>query len=63
MLYEDWFQLNLYIPMSLNEENFRRANKRDAILNEKFFFRTNIFDAGEPKIQEMTTHEIFFGAP
>jgi hypothetical protein len=32
--------------MSMNEENFRRANKRDAILKEKFFFRTNIFDAG-----------------
>jgi glutamate--cysteine ligase catalytic subunit len=63
MLYEDWFKLNLYIPMSLNEINFRRANKKDALLKEKFYFRTNIFDQGKPIIQEMTAHEIFFGAP
>lgn len=63
MLYEDWFNLNLYIPMSMNEENFRRANKKDAILNEKFYFRTNIFDKGKPEIQELTAHQIFFGAP
>ena len=45
---------NLYIPLDKVEENFKRANKKDAILNEKFYFRTNIFDDGPPIIEELT---------
>jgi glutamate--cysteine ligase catalytic subunit len=36
------FDLNLYIPMSKVDENMRRAQKRDALVNEKFFFRRDI---------------------
>jgi glutamate--cysteine ligase catalytic subunit len=48
LLYEDWFRLNFYIPMSLLEENFKRSRKKDAILNERFYFRTNLVDDGPP---------------
>jgi len=30
-------------------------------MKEKFYFRTNIFDKGEPVIEELTLHEILFG--
>jgi len=33
------FDLNLYIPMSKVDENMRKAHQRDAILQEKFYFR------------------------
>jgi glutamate--cysteine ligase catalytic subunit len=38
--------VNLYIPMSLVLENFDRAHTKNAVLKEKFYFRTNIFDSG-----------------
>jgi glutamate--cysteine ligase catalytic subunit len=53
--------LNLYIPISKLRENFERAHKRDALRKEKFFFRTNIHDNGEPVIAELTVFEILFG--
>ena len=62
MLYEEWFNLNFYIPMDKVEENFRRATKVDAVTKEKFYFRTNIFDSGPPVIEELTLDEIFFGS-
>jgi glutamate--cysteine ligase catalytic subunit len=43
---EEISKLNLYIPISKLDENFRRAQKRNALLTEKFYFRTNIYDAG-----------------
>lgn len=46
--------LNFYIPISKVEENFNRAHQRNAITEQKFFFRTNIRDCGEPNIKEMT---------
>lgn len=30
-------------------------------MKEKFYFRTNLLDKGEPIIKELTIHEIFFG--
>ncbi len=36
------YDVNFIIPISLCDENMERAHKRDAILNEKFFFRKNI---------------------
>lgn len=61
MLYEDWFTLNMYIPMSLVQENFQRSRKKNALLTEKFYFRTNLHDNGKPEVAEMTIYEIFFG--
>lgn len=42
--------LNFYIPITKLRENFDRAHKRDALRTEKFYFRTNIFEEGEPII-------------
>ena len=36
------FGYNLLVPISKVDENMKRAQKMDAILKEKFFFRTNI---------------------
>ena len=33
---------NLLVPISKIDENMKRAQKMDAIVKEKFFFRTNI---------------------
>lgn len=44
LLYEQWFNINFYIPMDKVDENFKRAAKPNAILTQKFYFRTNILD-------------------
>mmetsp|Transcript_10386 Transcript_10386/g.19087 ORF Transcript_10386/g.19087 Transcript_10386/m.19087 type:complete len:966 (+) Transcript_10386:169-3066(+) len=36
------YDLHLYIPLSLVEENMVRAQQRDAVLNQKFWFRKDI---------------------
>lgn len=43
------------------DENFKRANLMGAATQQKFFFRTNIFDDGEPVITELTLRELFEG--
>ena len=35
------FNLSLYIPLTLVDSNMSRAQKRDSVLNEVFYFRTN----------------------
>ena len=42
------YHLNLVIPLSRVDENLKRGHAADAILNEKFFFRTNIFTDDSP---------------
>lgn len=37
------FGLDFYIPVSKVEEGMQRAHKRDAVLNQKFWFRKNVF--------------------
>lgn len=37
------FGLNFYIPISKVDENMKKAHKRGAVLNEKFYFRKNVF--------------------
>lgn len=37
------FDLNFYIPIVKTDENMETAHKRDAVLNEKFYFRKNPF--------------------
>ena len=54
--------INLYMPMSLVEKNFDIAETNDAIKKERFYFRTNILDKGEPIIKLLTMDEIFFGS-
>lgn len=36
------FDLNLYIPISQVDANMERAHKRDAVTEEKFFFRSHL---------------------
>jgi glutamate--cysteine ligase catalytic subunit len=37
------FDVNFYIPISRVSENMETAHRRDAVLNEKFWFRKNVF--------------------
>jgi hypothetical protein len=37
-----FFDLNLYIPLSLVDENFKTAHKNDAARKDKFFFRNKV---------------------
>ena len=37
------FDVNFYIPIQRVSENMETAHRRDAVLNEKFWFRKNIF--------------------
>ena len=54
-------EINFYMPMSKVTENFRRANLINAAVEQKFFFRINLFEAGHPQLEELTIHEIFTG--
>ena len=42
--------INLYIPITLLRENFKRAHQRKALLGQKFYFRTNFEGEEEPII-------------
>ncbi|KAG0441621.1 Glutamate--cysteine ligase [Dictyocoela muelleri] len=63
------YNLNFYIPISLVDENFRRANifnrspsefkSKLGSDNQKFFYRRNILDDGPAIIAEGTIDEIF----
>lgn len=53
--------LSFYLPLSLVEENFRRANLRGAAVNQKFFFRVNVSESGPAKVRELYIREIFEG--
>jgi hypothetical protein len=35
------FDVDFIIPITLSDENMKRAHYRDAILNEKFWFNVN----------------------
>lgn len=66
---------NFYIPMSLVEENMKRAQVKDAVLNQKFFFRKQTFEglkdpedsqrlvpkADDVQVVELTLDEIING--
>lgn len=59
------FKLNTLIPISKVDVNLERAQKRDACLNQKFYFRRNIHDDSsdsEPEIVEMSVNEIVNGS-
>ena len=59
------FKLNMLIPISKVDVNLERAQKRDACLYEKFYFRRNIHDNNndsEPEMIEMSVNEIVTGS-
>ncbi|XP_066931865.1 glutamate--cysteine ligase catalytic subunit-like [Clytia hemisphaerica] len=56
------YELNLAIPMSKVEKNMERASKRNALQEEKFFFRINLGpEETEAECKEMTMNEIING--
>lgn len=55
-------KLDFYIPMSLNDENMRRAACLNSILNQRFWFRRDIRAATKDRtISEFSLHQILFG--
>jgi glutamate--cysteine ligase catalytic subunit len=57
------FKLDMLIPISKVDENLQRAQKRDACLREKFYFRKNIYDSTqESEIIEMSVNEVVNGS-
>lgn len=55
------FDLHLAVPISKVDENMKRAQKRDACLDEKFYFKKNLFDPSDVTCEEMTMNEIVNG--
>jgi glutamate--cysteine ligase catalytic subunit len=54
---------NFYIPISKLDENMERAQKRDAILTEKFWFRKSVEKDSPDEWLELTIDEILHGKP
>jgi glutamate--cysteine ligase catalytic subunit len=56
-------ELNFYIPISKVDENMKIAHKRNAIINEKFYFRKNLKGkkSDELQLELMTINEIMNG--
>ena len=48
--------VNFLMPISLVDINMERAHKRDAILNEKFWFNTRCYDPSQPA-SDLLKHE------
>ncbi|KAF2858232.1 GCS-domain-containing protein [Piedraia hortae CBS 480.64] len=63
------FDLNFYVPIARTTENMSRAHARDAVLQERFFFRKTPFASGpfelavEDEYEAMTVDEIINGMP
>lgn len=57
------YNLKTTIPISLVDENMQTAQKKDAVLNEKFHFRTNWYnqDISQAKIEKLTVNQIVNG--
>ncbi|XP_026191737.1 glutamate--cysteine ligase catalytic subunit [Cyclospora cayetanensis] len=55
-------QVELYIPISLNDINMQRAAKLNSILNQRFWFRRDIrANANDLSYAEFSLHSILFG--
>ena len=48
--------VNFLLPITMADENLKRAHKRDAILKEKFWFNVNCFDPAHP-LSELDKHD------
>ena len=61
------YKLNFLIPISKVDENMKRAHRKDAVLREKFWFRSDFLCDGSPCVDaeqeysELTINEIFNG--
>jgi glutamate--cysteine ligase catalytic subunit len=55
------FKLNFLIPISKVDENMQKAQKRNACLEEKFWFKKNIMDKDCEEWELMTINEIING--
>jgi len=55
------FNLNFYIPMTKLQENFESAQKRNAVLTEKFWFRKDFSYRSEDEYVQLTIHEFLMG--
>lgn len=61
------YKLNFLIPISKVDENMCRAQRRDAVRTEKFWFRSDFLSDGSPCVDaeteytELTINEIFNG--
>ena len=53
------FKLNFYVPMSKVEENMKRAEARDAVNSQKFYFRKSVVpeDEDEEKGAQPQSHD------
>ena len=49
------FDLNLYLPIPRTTENMETAHKRDAVLQDKFWFRKDPFPQNSPRHSPHTT--------
>jgi glutamate--cysteine ligase catalytic subunit len=59
-----YFRLNLYIPLSKVDENMATAHKRNAVIEQKFWFRKHMAHDVPPDAEEyelMTISEILTG--
>jgi len=63
------YKWNLLMPISLVDENMKRAQKRDSVLSQRFYWRKDIATGcddqshAEPDIEELTIDEILNGIP
>jgi len=62
-----FFDLNLYMPLSLVDENMAVAHRRDAVRSERFWFRKHLVEpegglaAHEDMYERMTAQQILMG--
>ncbi|KAI8802202.1 glutamate-cysteine ligase-domain-containing protein [Cladochytrium replicatum] len=55
------FDLNFYIPISKVDENMQVAQRRDAVLKERFWFRKNVFGSAAGRAAAMSGLPSFTG--
>ena len=55
------FELNLYVPISKNDDNMQKAHLRNSVLTQKFFFRTDTSVNSKEEFGLYTTNEIMNG--
>lgn len=53
--------LNFYMPISQVDVNMDRSHRKDAVREERFYFRTNIFSDGPAVVEELTIDEVING--
>lgn len=57
-----YFDLNIYIPISNVDKNMEIAHKKDAVINEKFYFRKDLESAAHnDNIEMMSINQIING--